>query len=380
MYDLIIIGGGPSGSAAGRVAGKLGLETLLLEKEIFPRYKPCGGAFSEQAISYLDFEVPQSIIEGDVFGARVHFRDQVIEKHKEYRISTIVTRSVLDNFLLQKARETGIEVKTGVRVIDYREKEGFVEVFSQTASYRARFLIVAEGAHGRLKFRVRRRDKKDEFGVCLVTEIEEDNQVIDRYIRGAIDIHFGVANLGYGWIFPHENYFSVGIGGTAKDLTDPKETMIDFLHANGFKEKYKWKAHLIPAGGIKRKLVGSRVLLVGDAAGFVDSFYGEGIAYAIRSGQIAAELISEILLQSEKLSRLQDYQAATESEFGRNLRYSLTLSRLMHRFPGILFKIFTGNEEVIDKYLEVAASRRTYKSYLKWLIPRVPKFLLRGSR
>jgi len=163
-------------------------------------------------------------------------------------------------------------------------------------------------------------------------------------------------------------------------LTDPKKIMTDFLHANGFKEKYKWKAHLIPAGGIKRKLVGSRVLLVGDAAGFVDSFYGEGIAYAIRSGQLAAEIISEILLENKKLSRLQDYQAATESEFGRNLRYSLKLSRLMHRFPGIFFKIFTGNEEVIDKYLEVPALRSSYKSYLKWLIPRVPKYLLRGSR
>ena len=380
MYDLIIIGGGPSGSAAGRVAGMMGLRTLLLEKEIFPRYKPCGGAFSEQAMSYLDFDIPQSIIERDVFGARVHFRDQVIEKHKDYRISTTVTRSVLDNFLLEKAKETGIEVKTGERVTGYEEGEGFVEVFSETASYRARFVIVAEGAHGRLKYRIRRKDNKDEYGICLVTEIVETNRVIDRYIHGAIDIHFGVANLGYGWIFPHEKYFSVGIGGMAKDLTDPKKTMADFLRANGFRGEYKWKAHLIPAGGIKRKLVGSRVVLAGDAAGFVDSFYGEGIAYAIRSGQIAVEIISEILLRSKKPSRLHDYQAATESEFGRNLKYSLTLSRLMHRFPGVFFKIFTGNEEVIDKYLEVPALRRTYKGYLKWLIPRVPKFLLRGGR
>ena len=380
MYDLIIVGGGPSGSAAGRVAGKMGLGTLLLEKEIFPRYKPCGGAFSEQAMSYLDFDVPQSIIERDVFGARVHFRGQVIEKHKEYRISTIVTRSVLDNYLLEKVKETGTEVKTGERVTDFKEDEGFVEVFTDTASYRARFLIVAEGAHGRLKYRIRRRDKKDEYGVCLVTEIDEANQVIDRYIRGAIDIHFGVANLGYGWIFPHEKYFSVGIGGMAEDLSDPKKTMTDFLLANGFKGTYKSKAHLIPAGGIKRKLVGSRVVLAGDAAGFVDSFYGEGIAYAIRSGQIAAEIISDIVLQNKKLSRLQDYQSVTESEFGRNLKYSLMLSRLMHRFPGIFFKIFTGNEDVMDKYLEVPSLRRTYKSYLKWLIPRVPKFLLRGGR
>ncbi|KAF5423075.1 MAG: Dehydrogenase (flavoprotein), partial [Candidatus Methanocomedens sp.] len=67
MYDLIIIGGGPCGSAAGRIAGKKGLKTLLIEKEIFPRYKPCGGGLSEHAMSYLDFEVPRSMIERDIF-------------------------------------------------------------------------------------------------------------------------------------------------------------------------------------------------------------------------------------------------------------------------------------------------------------------------
>ena len=66
MYDLIIGGGGPSGSAAGRAAGKLGLGTLLIEKEEFPRYKPCGGALSEHAISYLDFRIPDYIQERDM--------------------------------------------------------------------------------------------------------------------------------------------------------------------------------------------------------------------------------------------------------------------------------------------------------------------------
>ncbi|MBE9540978.1 MAG: FAD-dependent oxidoreductase, partial [Proteobacteria bacterium] len=87
MYDLIIIGGGPSGSAAGRIAGKKGLKTLLIEKEIFPRYKPCGGALSEHAMSYLDFEIPESMIERDIFGARVHFKGQVVEQHKDSRIA-----------------------------------------------------------------------------------------------------------------------------------------------------------------------------------------------------------------------------------------------------------------------------------------------------
>jgi flavin-dependent dehydrogenase len=73
MFDLIIVGAGPSGSSAGRLAVRLGLETLLIEKKLFPRYKPCGGAVTEQAMSYLDFDLPEYICERSIFGGRLHF-------------------------------------------------------------------------------------------------------------------------------------------------------------------------------------------------------------------------------------------------------------------------------------------------------------------
>jgi len=374
MYDLIIIGGGPSGSAAGRLAGNTGLKTLLIEKEIFPRYKPCGGAFSERAMSYVDFDIPQYIHERNVFGARVHFRGNFIEKLKEYRIATLVTRSVLDDYLLGKAKETGIEIKMGEKAISFKEDHEYVEVCTDKEAYKARFVILAEGGQGNLKNGIRKKDRKNEYAICIVTEIEEENKKIDQYICNSIDIYFGIVNRGYGWIFPHEKYFSVGVGGLASDFTNPRRAMIDFLNVHGFTGKYKLKGHLVPVGGIERRTVSSRVVLSGDAAGFVDSFYGEGIAYAIRSGQIAVEVISRIL--NNGVGLLSDYESFCRSEFGENLKYSLILSRMMHRFPRIFFKIFTSCEEVLDKYLEVPASKKTYRSYIKWLIPRVPKFLL----
>lgn len=377
MYDLIIIGGGPSGSAAARISGKNGLKVLLLEKEVFPRYKACGGAFSEHAISYLDFDIPKHIIEREVFGARIHFRGKVIERHKNYRIATLVTRSILDEFLLEKAKETGIEIKMGEKVIDFKENRDFVEVYLRNEVYRGRFLVVAEGSKGKLKHHLRKRDEKSELGICVVGEFKEDNETIDRYIFNAIDIHFGFVLKGYGWIFPHEKYFSVGIGGTAKDLRNPIKVIEEFLHLNGFKNKKNLKVSFVPAGGIKRNIISPRVILAGDAAGFVDSFYGEGIAYAIRSGQIAGEVISDLLKNSQNSRSLKDYEERCEREFGENLRYSLVLVKLMHSFPSIFFNILTTNDEVIDKFLEVPAKRRTYKSYLQWLIPRVPQFLLK---
>ena len=376
MYDLIIIGGGPSGSAAGRIAGKKGLKTLLIEKEISPRYKPCGGCLSKHAMSYLDFEIPESMIERDIFGARVHFKSQIVEQHKDDRIAVLITRSILDNYLLEKAGETGIEIKTGEKVLEYQEKNDYVEVFTDNDTYKAKYIIIAEGSQGKLKYQIRRKDRKDEYALSVVAEIESDDESIDKYIHNAIDLHFGQFKHGYGWIFPHENYFSVGIGGLAKHLPHPKKSMLDFLNKNNFNNKYKLHGHIIPAGGMKRRITSSRVVLSGDSAGFVDSFLGEGIPYAIRSGQIAAEVISKMILNYD-METIKNYEIICKSEFIDNLNYSLIFVKLINSYPPLFFKIFASNE-AIEKFLEVPTMETSYKSYIKWLIPRIPMFLLRS--
>ena len=240
MSDLIIVGGGPSGASAGRISEKFGLNTLLLEKEEFPRYKPCGGGLSDHAISYLDFELPGGFIEWEVTGAKVFFKGQLIEAHKDYRLSVIVSRYMFDNLLLEKAKETGIEVHTGEKALCCREMPEYVEVETNKGTYRAKFAIVAEGAQGLIKTCVRSADTKEEYGICMVTEIPADEKEIEERLGKPIELHFGVAG---GWVFPHKTYYSVGIGGVVKDLPHSKETMLEFLKYNGFTGEYKLHGH-----------------------------------------------------------------------------------------------------------------------------------------
>ena len=131
-------------------------------------------------------------------------------------------------------------------------------------------------------------------GILPYTLAEDENTIKER-LDNIIEVHTGLLKMGFGWVFPHCGYYSVGIAGIAEYLNDPKKKMREFLDSVGFGDRYSIKSHLIPVGGIKRKLTTSRVVLTGDAAGFVDSFYGEGISYAIRSGQIASEIISRII-------------------------------------------------------------------------------------
>ena len=366
MYDVIIIGGGPSGASAGRRAGKLGLNTLLLEKEEFPRYKPCGGGLSKHAISYLDFKLPGDIIEWEVTGARVSFGGQTIEAHKDHCLSTMVSRDVFDNFLLEKAKEAGADVHTGEKVLQCVESPEYVKVTTEKGSYEAKFTIIAEGAHGLLKTCIRPVDRSEDCGICVVTEIPAKEEEIKEKIGRTVNMRFGVAGGGYGWVFPHRTYYSVGIGGLVKDLTHPKEIMLEFLKYNGFTGDYKLKGHKIPLGGVKRKITGLRTLLCGDAAGFVDAFSGEGLAYAISSGQFAAEVVAEICMCNGRTKDLKKYESLCKDEFGTHLKYSLLFSRIMHSFPERTFKVFTSNDKMIGKYLEVVDFSIDYKDYLRW--------------
>jgi geranylgeranyl reductase family protein len=377
MYDVIIVGGGPAGSSAGRRAGINGLHTLLIEKEVFPRYKACGGALSERALSYLDFPLPSSLREREIFGARFRFKGSVIEGSHESRIATMITRSILDDYLLEKGRETGIEIKVGEKVIDYKEQGDFVEIVTNKNVYRSKFVIIGEGSQGKLKRKVRVIDTKGTYGVCIVADVGEDIEKIDQAMFNIVEIHFDVLNMGYGWIFPHKNYYSVGIGAFANKIMNPKGIMNEFLKKNGFNGTYRFRGHTIPAGGIKRNVVSSRTVLVGDAAGFVDPFAGEGLAYAIRSGQIAADIITETIRGNNNGAHLkQQYESMCQREFADDFKYALLTVKMMHRFPDFFFKILTGKQEVFEKFIQIPDLTRHYRSYLEWLIPRLPKYLL----
>lgn len=375
MYDLIVVGAGPAGSATARRAGQMGLDTLVLEKEHFPRYKPCGGGLSERAISYLDFKLPGTVCEKDITGARILYGPRVLERHKPYRLATTVTRSILDEYLLSKAEETGIKVKTGKKVTGYDEKDGGVEVRAGEDTYRSRYLVISSGSQDRLKQAIRERDRKDQYGLCLVTEVPEDDRVIDQEMGDSLTIHFGVVPMGYGWVFPHRGYYSVGVGGLARDITGLKKTMTDFLKANGFRKNYRLHGHVIPFGGLGRPLAGTRTLLAGDSAGFVDCFTGEGISYAIRSGQIAAEVVSE-KLSNPGMDMGKSYTSWCRADFGDDLGYAIMLAKLMHSKPGFFFNILAGQSDFVDSFLDTVAMKRSYKSCLTWLVPRLPWYLL----
>jgi len=327
-------------------------------------------------MSYLDFDLPGELIEQDIYGARLHFDGTCIEIKKPYRIAVLVSRTRFDHFLLGKAEEVGARIVQGRRVsaLD-RDRDG-ARVMVGKDSYRGRIIIGSDGFHSVTARYVRRKHRKNEYGICVASRIPDDAVAMD--IHDVVDIHFGVAGEGYGWVFPHKGHFSVGIGGSASQLGSPKAAMRRFLASTGLPTDVKMQGFPIPAGGVRRDIVADRLLLAGDAAGFVDAFTGEGIAYAIRSGQLAGEVAATALESGSCCVRgLDPYRVRCEREFGRDLRYSLHSARLMHRFSGLFLRLMASDAEILGRYLEVPARRSSYQKYLAWLLPRIPCYAAR---
>jgi len=110
----------------------------------------------------------------------------------------------------------------------------------------------------------------------------------------------------------------------------------------------------------------------------VDPFLGEGIKYAFMSGKLAAKRVLKSY-ENDDFSKaaLNSYKKECHESFVEHLTYGLKLTRLMNKYPNIFFTLLTENERVLDRALEVVAGRMEYKEYLKWLIPRVPHYMLK---
>ena len=376
MYDVLIVGAGPAGSTCARICALAGLKTALIDKSRFPRQKTCGGAVSGRALSYLDFPLPAALAEDECFGARIfHGRHSVVVQKKQ-RLAILVDREQFDELLLDKAIEAGARFLPGEQAKRVRVENESIALHTDTGVHEALFLVGADGVQSVIAQSLRPRLSSEETAIALVSRIAANKGPIGPQHRGFVDMHFGVAPQGYGWVFPRRAYHSVGIMGVASRFSHAHAALAGFSHDIGMPDAGV-RGHLIPLGGIKRKIASRRVLLVGDAAGFVDPFLGEGIAYAILSGKLAAESLCRVLLKGwEQTRALRWYERQCEELIRKNLRIALWMARVLDRYPKLFIRIFFDNPQALAKYMDISTGRLEYRRFWKWIALRTPWYLL----
>ncbi|MGE5577037.1 MAG: geranylgeranyl reductase family protein [Syntrophothermus sp.] len=379
---MIVVGGGPAGATAARWCARFGLETLLLDKAYFPRPKPCGGGVTEAALSLLDFQIPKELVERDGVRLRPFYKDRSIELSRAERFIALISRENFDHFLLRKAKEAGAEIREGQRVIAVETDGKRAMVGTTDGKFAGRILIGADGVNSVVARLVRPPLTANRMALCLAAEIPASEAEISSRIKDGIEIHYGIPTMGYGWIFPKRSHFSVGIGALASHLADPRRILNEFVEKNGLPRQYHAVGHFIPVGGIPRKTVADRILLVGDAAGFADPFTGEGIRYAIASGRLAAETARDVLLSrriAPTRENLTAYRRQTVEAFEWDLRAALLLAYSFFYLTGPMHRVFFKNPAAFGKLLDVVHGKATYRQLLRWLLLRLPYYSVRAG-
>ncbi len=380
MYDVIVVGAGPAGSTCARECARQGINTLLLDKDAFPRQKPCGGAVSEHALSLLDFSLPENIIERECRGIRIVYGDRSLEIRKETRFAVLVSRLDFDALLAAKAQEGGARFCSGEQTVEIREEKNLVEVATRTSSYQARFLIGADGIHSRVAQLLRPALRKEEMSLALVSDVPAPDASIHSRLGTNLYLHFGLAPMGYGWLFPHRGYYSAGIAGLASEFQHSRDALGRFAHALKV-NLADVRGQFIPFGGIPRPIAQGRILLAGDAAGFADPFHGEGIVHAIASGKLAAQAVVDAVKNRLNPAAVRSrYRIETGRAIVGNLRIALRMAKALEKYPGLFLRIFFDHPEALERYLDIPSGRIDYRQFQRWILARLPLLLLPGGR
>jgi len=379
-YDVIIIGAGPSGTSAAITLGKKGVKVLLLESKTFPREKPCGGFISQKTLDLMEISVHSFLTENVIRSLRLYnSRYEWINTNHRELLGITVLRSSFDQYLAEEARRLGADLRTGERVYHVMQTDDKVEVVTEKGRYEGRYAVAADGVFSSiariLGIQARFLNLKTGFTLSQVIRgvSPKEPDMIELYCIPFLG--------GFGWCFPLQEGYNLGVGSSyfgKKALFSYFEGFARELgKRKGFDAQSIYpKGSFIPAGGFARSLGKKRILLVGDAAGAVDPFSGEGIHNAVLTARWAAESIYKGLCD-EKIEALQLYKRQYDAYLLPDLRYSLALTILSWRKNNFQFSILQRNPSLIDWLTYIMKNQNCYSKLLVENALRLPRYLFR---
>ena len=344
LYDVIVVGAGPAGSSAARVCAQHGLKVALLEKASFPRPKPCAGAASVRtldALKVIGVHVPTRLVERRIYGLQMMGPDwQPLTIRCTRLLAYTVLRTKFDAFLAQEAVAAGAELHENreVTAVERQANQGICH--THHGSFAGRLVIGADGAAGIVgrSTGLRSPAKPDDLALGLEVDVpipaEDFGTAIDPSL---LILWFLWVPLGYYWAFPRRQSLSLGVGGIAARMGNMPNLLAAFakllrrqtgLHLGPLRNV---RGHLLPATGFQLPVSSDRVLLAGDAAGFIDTFTGQGICYAVESGILAGRTaVGAVDRGNFTAESLEAYPGRAVRLFGEELRRSVLVARLIH--------------------------------------------------
>jgi geranylgeranyl reductase family protein len=372
-YDVIIAGAGPAGSQAAITLSRAGRKVLVLEKKVFPRSKPCGGCISKRVERFLPRRFLDEVVEGTINRVVFHFHpNEKWEYASDQPAAYMIRRERFDLLLAREAAQAGAEIRFQTPLTSFREDAECVEAFTPGQSFRARFLILAQGAYDTLPPPQRSSRSALTFQ-ALEGRLKESDR-IGPWPKDTVAIYLGSLAFGYGWVFPCGDSLSVGLSFWPKKEKDPQSGIRKFRKMSpGPRDLPRFKGHPIPCfDGRPRAYSRGRVLWAGDAARLVDPFLGEGIYYALWSGQLGAQTIHQALGKSRP--ELGGYDQALAQSLLPEFGYALRLARWVYTWPRLFWWLLKRHPGIMHIYFKILQGQESYGGFFREFQKRVRRY------
>ncbi len=394
-YDVTIVGGGPAGSTAAKFLAEKGYKTLLIDKSKFPRYKPCGGCIPIRLLNRFNYLKNADLIESYSYGGYAYspslkYKLELIDSKP---IVAMILRKKFDQGLPKIAKDSGTIINEGKKVIDIKIYKDIAKVILDNNIIDTEIVIGADGVWSTVPKKIGLYNKRW-LSVCVLKEYRLDETTLDKYFGnnrcGHLFARFKNI-LGYGWIFPKKEHLNIGIGSIIKRGTNSniKVNLLDYFKS--YIDTLK-KQKMVPSnlktdkvkGGVLpihplEKTYSNRVILIGDAAGVISPITGEGIYYAMSSGEIAANVVSKALdIQDLKESFLSNYQINWKKDFGEDLELLSRYLKGNHiHSTEQYFKIASRDKKLTELLIRILTGQKSLKDN-KWKIAR--RFIYRSIK
>lgn len=367
-FDVVIVGAGPAGSSAATVLAAAGLKVALVDKARFPRNKLCGGLLSQRCTSAIRdaFGACTLPIEITATGAAVFAANEMVVRVRDCKPLQFTSRRQLDACLAGLAAARGATVVEGSAVTALDCDTGTISL-ADGRVLSATFVIGADGAASRTRKLL--GVPMDRRGFAVGLEMEVPRNDVRRIVQDP-EVYFGIAEWGYGWVFPKRDTLTVGIGGLVRENADMPRLFREFARtAIGAVPAQPVCGSPIPFGNFVSRPGRGSTLLVGDAAGLVEPLTGEGIAFAVQSGLHAAQAIIEAT-RCESAARalefyLPGYRSIVRSFKDVHLLRRLVFSRYTKR---TFLQALSGNAGLVLKHMDVLAGDADYRDYARFAL------------
>jgi geranylgeranyl reductase family protein len=395
--DVIVAGAGPAGATAALRLARAGVRVLVVERYALPRQKPCGGGISTRIVPRFPWlsdalrQIPTNPVSslylegpsGDVFRMQANGPAVILIRRIEF-----------DHLLLSLARDAGAEVLAPAAIAQAsQDAHGVTLRTREGRELRAPMVIAADGVNSVIARRLGINPGWPSERLALDMMEETPIAALRAAEPQTLSVFYGYGGAhGYAYIFPKCEHVNVGIGYMlpyfkARVDTTPYELQQQFvgeLRERGLMDGASERAHftpfLIPIGGPLATTAQGRVLLAGDAGGFVNGFSAEGIYYAMVTGDLAAGAVldarREGVVSPARARRA--YVRAWRREIGAELRDSLIIQKYLLHSPSRMDRVVRGarrRPEFSEILVDYASGRISYRAARRRLLWHFPKLL-----